>query len=154
MEIVASRHNRTDSHITSGMWRHTEGLHRFKPDGAIVLRYESEHKLPSLTDIHLQQTIFSPVESYWIYKPHIRVGRPQALVQAFFCFTRLLLVSCGFQFCVFMVWLYILCSFFLLNSSLLRDFILFVFQIKAKVLSIDTGATLVSICFNYTPCVP
>lgn len=49
MKMVAPRHNWTDAHMTSGMWQHTQGPHSLKPDRAVVLRYESGHRLPSLT---------------------------------------------------------------------------------------------------------
>lgn len=42
-ETVFFKHSRTDAHMNSQRpWWHTQGLHKFKPDGVIVLRVDGQ----------------------------------------------------------------------------------------------------------------
>ena len=71
-EFVPSRHKRTDAHMNSQRLReHTQGLHRSKPDGVLVLIGEQ-----TLAPISVPEAIskcqplatqkFYPIESYWV----------------------------------------------------------------------------------------
>lgn len=52
---MMSRHDRTDTHmISERLWQHAQGLHRFHPDGALVLKGRHKDELPSLTMVHTQ----------------------------------------------------------------------------------------------------
>jgi hypothetical protein len=65
-----SGHKRTDIPVDSQrLWRHTQGLHRSKPDGVPVPRWEVDMSSHSQRKISfLQQSLTGCV------KPHLRAG--------------------------------------------------------------------------------
>lgn len=62
------------------MWQLAQGLHRFKADGVLALRWGSGHWLPTLTrscdwHTHWQRENLSPaLKSHCVYQPHSRTG--------------------------------------------------------------------------------
>lgn len=131
--MSSSRHYRMDERMSSQkLWQQAQGRRRFSPERVPELTGGSGHKTPSLSkrlslidNCFERKECFSPVESLWVYKPHLEQAHAQQLMTTpneLSCFCRvvshhyvwafliLLSFACVLQFLiVFMVCLVSVC---------------------------------------------